>query len=88
MGVNMKEAFKMDYLMDLVFTPFQKKMQKTTMKVIGNMERNQEKECLSLKMELHKKESLKMIPLNTNQSILETLICVTFRVILFRKMSI
>ncbi len=33
--------------MDLVFTLMQKKDQKTTMKVIGRMARNQEKENLS-----------------------------------------
>ncbi len=56
--------------MDLVLTPTQKKMQKTTIKVIGRMMANhQEKEHLSGKMEPSKKESLKMVPLNINRSI-------------------
>ncbi len=46
--------------MDLVFLAIQKKIQETTIKDIGKMERNQEKENLSSKMEPNKRESLKM----------------------------
>jgi hypothetical protein len=46
--------------MDLVFTPIQKKAQMTTMKVIGRMARNQEKENLFGKMEKNMRENLKM----------------------------
>ena len=46
--------------MDLVFTLFQKKMQKTTMKVIGRMVKDQEKENLFGKMDENTRETLKM----------------------------
>ncbi len=46
--------------MDLVFSPIQKKVQQTTMKVIGRIARNQEKEKTSGKMEKNMKEILKM----------------------------
>ena len=46
--------------MDLAFTPIQNKVQKNTMKVIGRMARNQEKENLSGKMEKNTRETLKM----------------------------
>ncbi len=39
----MRETLKMAYKMDLVFTPIQKKIKETTMKVIGRMARIQEK---------------------------------------------
>jgi hypothetical protein len=41
------------------------------MKDIGRMTRNQEKENLSGKMELNKKESLRTTPLNINGSFLK-----------------
>jgi hypothetical protein len=56
----MTEILKMTYTMDLVFSLIQKKAQMTTMKVIGRMTRNQEKEKLSSKMETNMKEILKM----------------------------
>jgi hypothetical protein len=46
--------------MALVFTPIQKKMQKTTMMVIGRMRRNQEQEIFSSKMEHTMMDILKM----------------------------
>jgi hypothetical protein len=46
--------------MDLAFTPIPKKMKETTMKVIGRMTRDQEKENLFGKMEQNMKVALKM----------------------------
>ena len=46
--------------MVLEFTPIKKKMQKTTMKVIGRMTRNQVKENLSSKMEGNMRDTLKI----------------------------
>ncbi len=60
MEKNMKETLKVVISMDLVFTPFQKKKNQTTMKVIGRMTRNQAKGNLSGKMEQNMRETLKM----------------------------
>jgi hypothetical protein len=57
---NMRETLKMAFAMGLEFSPIQKKITKTTMKVIGRMARNQEKENLSGKMEQNMKATLKM----------------------------
>ncbi len=46
--------------MDLVFSPFQKKMQEPTIEVIGRTARDLEKENLSGKMEQNMRETLKM----------------------------
>ena len=46
--------------MDLVFTPTQKKMQQTTVKVIGKMAKNQEMENFSGKMVQIMRETLKI----------------------------
>ncbi len=46
--------------MDSAFTPIQKKMKETTMKVIGRLTRNMEKENLFGKMDQNTRETLKM----------------------------
>jgi hypothetical protein len=61
MEINMKDTLKMIISMDLAFTTIQKKMQETTVKVIGIMARCQEKENLFGKMEKNMRETLKII---------------------------
>ena len=67
----MRETLKRTKSTGLVLSPIQKKMTETTMKDIGRMTRNQEKENLSGKMDLNKKESLRATPLNINGSFLK-----------------
>jgi hypothetical protein len=54
----MRETLKMVISMGLVFSPFQKKVQQTTMKVIGRMTKCQEKENLFGKMEQNMRGTL------------------------------
>jgi hypothetical protein len=69
MKQSIMETMKIILKMGLEFSFIQKTTMKMSIKVVGRMARNQEKENLSSKMELSKKDSLSMAPSNINQSI-------------------